>query len=188
MITILLLLVSRMLNQGVQINAHDMRIDIVRTDQQPASERHQVLDHPSMARLRPFTVTIRTKGEVAIHAMTVVFTIVDANGVTQTMPMFYDGPNDGKFAVVHPGGSTAFWPDGRVYNKLPPYRPAGAQPLITKPSDQQLDLLENAKSVTVSVPYIEFADGTVYDEGGWAAKVAESRQRMLSRRAQRGIK
>jgi hypothetical protein len=135
--------------------------------------------------LRPFTVTIRTKGGEAIHAIEVVFTIVDANGVTHDMPMFYDGPNDGKFAVVFAGSSTTFWPGGRVTKTPPPYRPANSQPLLSAPNETTMDMLEKAKSITVSVPFIEFADGTVFDAGGWAAKVNQSRQALLDRRAQR---
>jgi hypothetical protein len=95
---------------GVHINAHDMRIDVVRTDQEPASEHHYVLDDPRYARLRPFEVTIRTKAGEAIQAIVVQFTVVDANGVTHDMPAFYNGPNDGKFAVVFANSSTTFWP------------------------------------------------------------------------------
>jgi hypothetical protein len=176
-----------MTNQGVQINAHD-RIDIVRTDQEPASEHRPVLDNPLFARLKPFTVTIRTKGDVAIHAIEVVFTVVDTNGVRQDMPRFYDGPNDGQFAVVFPGSATAFWPSGRVYKKPPPYRSPNSQPLMSPPREALMSMLENAQSITVSVPWIEFADGTVYDEGGWAAKVADSRARMAASRARTGLK
>jgi hypothetical protein len=163
---------------GIQISPPDERLIVVRTDQEQASEHHRVLDEPLMARLRPFTVTIRTKGGEAIHAIEVVFTIVDANGVTHDMPMFYDGPNDGKFAVVFAGSSTSFWPGGRVTKTPPPYRSQNSQPLISMPNETTLAMIEHAQSVTVSVPFVEFADGTIYDEGGWAVKVAATRQRI----------
>jgi hypothetical protein len=171
-------------NQGVQINTPDRRIIVVRTDQQPASEHHPVLDEPSMARLRPFTVNISTASGEAIHAIVVEFTIVDANGTSHVVSKFYDGPNDGKFAVVRAGSSTAFWPNGNMPRTPPPDRP-NAQPIISGASPETADLLEKAQVVTVSVPFIEFADGTVFDAGGWTAKVAQSRQARAERQAKR---
>jgi hypothetical protein len=180
MTLLLILRLSQMLNQGVQISAHDMRIDVVRTDHEPASEHHPVLDMPDLARLKPFTVTIRTKGGEAIHAIVVNFSIVDANGVSHDLPQIHDGASS---VVVFPNNATAFWPGGRVVKAPPPDMP-NAKPLIFKTPDELLAMIEQAKSVTFSVPFIEYADGTVYDEGGWAARMAQSRQR----RAQRGIK
>jgi hypothetical protein len=182
MMMIILLLGALQMNQGVQIDAHD-RLDIVRTDQEPATEHHPILDDPRYARLRPFTVNIKTKGGEAIHAIVVEFTVIDANGIRHDLPQFSDGPNDGKFAVVFPGSPTAFWPGGRM-TKFNSYKPQGL-PLMSSLNEARLDMLEHAKSVTFSVPWIEFEDGMVIDSTGpWTAKVAQSRVRMANQRAQ----
>jgi hypothetical protein len=70
----------------------------------------------------------------------------------------------------------------------PPYKLQGL-PLMSTPNEKTLDMIEHAQSITVSVPYIEFADGTVSDPTGtWTAKVALSRAQMAASRARRGLK
>lgn len=180
MLFALLLIMMPVSNNGVQINTLD-NVVIVRTDSEPVTEHHYVLDDTRWSRLKPFTVTLRTKGDVAIHAIVVDFSVVDSNGVRHEMTHFYDGPNDGKFAVVFPGSATAFWPNGRVMKSPPPYRSQNSLPLMSSPNADLMTMLENAQSVTFSVLWIEFADGTVYDAGGQAAKVAASRQNMAAK-------
>jgi hypothetical protein len=156
-------------NPGVQIATPDERIVLVRTDQQPANQHHPVLDRPEYARLGPYTVTLRVKGGQAIHAITVRFDVVDQNGVEESFPHFYDMP-PGQF-VVERGSSCEFWPGGRMYKEIP------GKPLMSKVPDQELDVFEHARSVTFSIDYVEFEDGTTAGPNHYRDAVAKIRLR-----------
>lgn len=141
-------------NQGVQINQASDKIDIVRTDQQAAVEHHPILDDPQYARLRPFTVTVRTH-DVAIVELAIEFDAVDANGVRQSFPHIYIMP-PGQ-ALIPRNSTCEFWVTGKMCNSLV----KGRQPLMSKPSAAQMDMFEQAKNVTVTLMYVKYADGTI---------------------------
>jgi hypothetical protein len=156
-------------------NPNPDKIVIVRTENEPPQNHHPILDDPRYSRLKPWTVTIKTTDK-AIHTINVQWDVVDSEGMQHNFGQIFTMPPGGM--VVRRNSACEFWPGGRIYKDIP------GQPLMAV-DPEQINLMEHAKSVTMSVDYVQFEDGSVIGPNvrDTAAKIANAK----ARKQQRGL-